>query len=163
MKNDTQKEIGELIQEIDSETWDLAIDVDDSEDGRTVWVSIQPRQTSEERGQSEFGGKTIVEALRKTVDGIRRICGKPSLEEELAKMLEEDALHADAQPVTLGPLAACTCGSRKPLRLTRSFTLHLDWSDGWPIAPHKPELIQPGQPGEIAECPDCGRHWTFQA
>lgn len=162
MKNDTQKEIGELLEEITSEDWDLAIDVDDS-DGRAVWVTIQPRQTSDDRGQSDFGGSSVVEALRKTVDEIRRICGKPSLEEELAKMLEEDALHADAQPVTLGPLACCHCGSRRPLEVTRSIVLHLDWADGWPVDGPRVESINPGQPGEIGTCPDCGRHYTFQA
>lgn len=63
----TQTEIGTLLEMIDAARWDLAIDVDDSEDGRTVWVTIRPRETSDTRGQSDFSGKTILEALQKTV------------------------------------------------------------------------------------------------
>lgn len=62
-----QQEIGTLLEMIDAARWDLSIDVDDSEAGRVVWVTIQPRETSETRGQSDFSGKTILEALQKTV------------------------------------------------------------------------------------------------
>jgi hypothetical protein len=166
MKHDTQKEIGELLEEISSELWNLSIDVDDSAPDlpRAVWVNIFPRETSDERGQTDFHGATLCEALGKAVDFIRVSCGKPTREEEIAALLAADASHAAAPPVSIGPDARCGCGSQKSLIVVRHFTFCVDWEGkAWIPFENDSDRKLAVKPGEIGTCPDCGRNYTFGA
>lgn len=163
MKHDTQKEIGELIEEIAAKGFQLELDVDDSEGSRLVNAECW---NEEYTPSCISGAATIAEALGFLVDSIRRHRGEPSREEELAALLAADASHAAAPPVVIGPDASCGCGSRKPLILERRIKLEVPWSTGQPKLDRLWGLLGiEGLPtaGEIGTCPDCGRNYTFRA
>lgn len=160
MKNDTQREIGELIEEIISKGWgDLKIDVDDSSatDGRWVIVTADGMQTTGEI-YFEASAPSLVEALGEIADDIRRHLDQPTRAQELEALLAADASHAAAPPVNIGPDASCGCGSRKPLVSQGRILARHSWATGG-------VFIDPNEtgfkPGEIGTCPDCGRNYTF--
>jgi hypothetical protein len=163
MKKDTQKEIGELIEEITSKGFgELEIDVDDCGASRICGSYARNPAT----GQDAFAeAESLIDALGHVVDAIRRLRGEPTREAELAKMLEANNSHVAAPPVELGPDAACGCGSRSPLIVERKVNVFIDWRKGNAFVPGDAiaELAAEGQPGEIGRCPDCGNFYTFGA
>lgn len=156
MKNDTQKEIGELIEEITVKGFQLNLDVDDSEFHRAVQAEAWNEETTP---FTVLGATSIVEALGLIVDMLRKHRGEPSRAEELEAMLAADASHADAPPVNIGPDASCGCGSRKPLQIKRPMLIHACWY-GYSFWDNPKDPCDP-KPGEIGTCPDCGRNYTF--
>lgn len=167
MKNDENKEIGELIQEI-TEKGFTGIEVDlcngDEFDNAGFACVTVDSGTDESRFMVE--ADSLIVALGLIVDSIRHQRGEPSREEELAKMLEADDSHAAAPPVELGPKAACHCGSRKPLIVERKVKVFFPWDGSQPQFDSVFGIMGiagPANAGEIGTCPDCGRHYTFQA
>lgn len=161
MKHDTQKEIGELIEEIAAKGFQLELDVDDSEGSRMVNAECW---NEEYTPSCISGAATIAEALGFLVDSIRRHRGEPSREEELVALLAADASHAAAPPVAIGPNARCGCGSSLPLMFEKSYTFKLvrAWDNGETcFAEHPPEIKI--EPGDIGTCLKCGRAYTLSA
>lgn len=112
----------------------------------------------EEISRKGFGSlqTDVNDAFNMAVDAIRRSRGEPTLEDEIAAMLEADQQHADAPPVEIGPNAACGCGSQNPLIVEVKARVLVYWDGG--TRTDFPDLT-----GKIGTCPDCGRNCTFGA
>lgn len=162
MKNDENKEIGELIQEITAKGFDgIEIDLVSGDEFDNAPFACVTVDNGTDEGTFSVEADSLIVALGLVVDSIRHQRGEPSREEELAKMLEDDDSHAAAPPVELGPDASCHCGSRKPLEITRKMLIHAEWS-GYSYWDNPKDPCDP-KPGEIGTCPDCGRNYTFGA
>lgn len=162
MKTTENQIIGELIAELDQLGMpNLSIDVDDTGTHRFVSVTVDCRDNKTQCGGT---GATMIEALEATVNCVRELAGLPSLEDEVASLLEADAKHGKALVVT-GPDACCAhCGSERSLHVVRHFTFLVDWKtgDAWMPWENKADAEINVKPGEIGTCPDCGKSYTFQ-
>lgn len=171
MKTDTEKEIGELIQEITAKGFGgIEIDLVSGDEFDNAGFACVTVDNGKDESRFTVEADSLIVALGLVADSIRHQRGEPSRAEELAKMLEDDDSHAAAPPVELGPNAACHCGSQRPLVLLRTFKFFVPWSDGLAYCPAnvmRAELDLRGynapQPGEIGTCQDCGRNYTFGA
>lgn len=158
MKNDENKEIGELIQEITEKGFErIEIDVDDSSDERSVTVSA----ASYAQGVDANAWSTadsLTEALQSVVNYLRAKAGEPSLDEELAKMLADDQA-TDALPLEFGnPIARCvSCGHSWHFRVERKGRCSIDPHSGHVAPACTPDRLAFG---EIFTCTNCGQHYT---
>lgn len=159
MKNDENKGIGELIQElIDFGFGEIQIDVDDSlTDKREVFVRVSSPHLDGDACFEAFG-TCVVEPLRELVDDVRKFRGHPSLAEELAKMLEADAA-TDSLPLTFGnPIARCVkCGRSWNFKIERKGICSIDPHSGHVAPACTPDRLAFG---EIFTCTNCGQHYT---
>lgn len=171
MKNDENKEIGELIQEITEKGFGgIEIDWIPGDEFDNAAFACVTVDNGTEEGRFTVEASSMIVALGLIVDSIRHQRGEPSRAEELAKMLEDDDSHAQSPPVEIGPDACCGCGSKNPLMFERKFRFFVSWKDGLAYCPAnvmRAELdlrgYNPPRPGEIGTCQDCGRNYTFGA
>jgi hypothetical protein len=165
MKHDEEKEIGELISEIIRKGYsEIKTDVNDAEPSRMVSVEVYNPDESRLDGIMA-DGECLLECFGVIVDAIRRRRCEPTRAQELEKMLADDAKHAAAPPVEIGPDACCGCGSNAGLWIERKDKGRVSWDRGVIVETGSDFFVsgEHPKPGEIGTCPDCGSHYTFGA
>jgi hypothetical protein len=163
----TQNEIiGELIQEITGNGFEMRIDVDDTPPTRCVCVEIIADAFEDPLPGMKFDGYdmtqnfeagNMIEALEMAVNAIRRHLGKPTLAEEVANMIAEQEQHAQTM-IHCGPGAKCPCGS--PFLIVEKspkYNMAVDLATGEVCFTEQPAAFTV-EDGELARCPSC-KNW----
>lgn len=151
MNRDTQKEIGELIGELNEKGFSK-VNVSFHHDLHGS-LCVADACNPDKNRIIQRRGENLTVALSKLVDHVRQGRGEPTLAEEVEKMLQADA----KQSGTLA-MGECICGSQRPLLVVRKAVVSIPWHSGSVGLENEDDLRAPLQPGEIAECYDCGTH-----